>query len=75
MEFIHLNRGPRYLEYKYYESLIIPDLLHSIRNLEEKGYDAAIIGCFYDPGLLAARKIANRIIITAPVEESLHVVA
>ena len=49
--------------------------MNIIKNLEGKGYDAAIIGCFYDPGLLAAREITNRIIITAPVEESLHVVA
>jgi allantoin racemase len=75
VDFIHLNRGPRHLEYRYYESLIIPDLLHTIKNLEKKGYDAAIIGCFYDPGILAAREIANRIIVTAPAEASLNLAA
>lgn len=75
VEFIHLDRGPRHLEYMYYESLIIPDLLHTIKNLEKKSYDAAIIGCFYDPGLLAAREIANQIIITAPAEASLYLAA
>ena len=49
--------------------------MNTIKNLEEKGYDAAIIGCFYDPGLLAAREIANRIIIKAPAEASLHLAA
>ena len=75
VEFIHLNRGPRHLEYRYYESLIIPDLLHIIKDLEKKNYDAAIIGCFYDPGLLAAKEISNRIIITAPAEASIHLAA
>jgi len=75
VEFIHLNRGPRHLEYRYYESLIVPDLLHIIKDLEKKNYDAAIIGCFYDPGLLAAKEISNRIIITAPAEASLHLAA
>jgi len=55
--------------------LIIPDLLHIIKDLEKKSYDAAIIGCFYDPGLLAAKEIANRIIITAPAEASLYLAA
>lgn len=75
IKFIHLDRGPHHLEYRYYESLIIPDLLHIIKDLEKKSYDAAIIGCFYDPGLLAAKEISNRIIITAPAEASLHLAA
>jgi len=75
VKFIHLDRGPQHLEYRYYESLIIPDLLHIIKDLEKKNYDAAIIGCFYDPGLLAAKEISNRIIITAPAEASLHLAA
>ena len=75
VKFIHLNRGPQHLEYRYYESLIIPDLLHIIKDLEKKNYDAAIIGCFYDPGLLAAKEISNRIIITAPAEASLYLAA
>jgi len=75
VKFIHLNRGPQHLEYRYYESLIIPDLLHIIKDLEKKNYDAAIIGCFYDPGLFAAKEISNRIIITAPAEASLYLAA
>jgi len=75
VKFIHLGRGPQHLEYRYYESLIIPDLLHIIKDLEKKNYDAAIIGCFYDPGLLAAKEISNRIIITAPAEASLQLAA
>lgn len=75
VKFIHLDRGSQHLKHRYYEALIIPDLLHIIKDLEKKNYDAAIIGCFYDPGLLAAKEISNRIIITAPAEASLHLAA
>jgi len=75
VKFIHLARGPQHLEYRYYESLIIPDLLKIIKDLDKKNYDAAIIGCFYDPGLLTAKEISNRIVITAPAEASLHLAA
>jgi len=52
--------------------LIIPDLLNLIRKLEDNNYDACIIGCFYDPGLYAAREIAKRIVVTAPAESSFN---
>ncbi len=72
VEFTHLKRGPQHLEYRYYESLIIPDLLHTIKDIEEKGNDAAVIGCFYDPGLSAAREITRNMVVTAPAEASFH---
>jgi len=70
LEFVCLDRGPGHLEYRYYEALVIPDLLHTIKRLEKDGYDAAIIGCFYDPGLFAAREITTRLVVTAPGEAS-----
>ncbi|MEM2860607.1 MAG: aspartate/glutamate racemase family protein, partial [Nitrososphaerota archaeon] len=63
------NRGPHHLEYYSYDALMIPHILKEIKNAEKKGYDAAIIGCFYDPGLREAREVSN-IVVTAPLESS-----
>lgn len=74
VKIVSTGRGPRDLEYRYYEALVIPDILHKIKEAEKEGYDAAIIGCFYDPGLQAAREIAD-IVIVAPAEASMHLAA
>ncbi len=74
VEVVSTDRGPRDLEYRYYEALIIPDVLHRIVQAESDGYDGVIIGCFYDPGLEAAKEIA-RITVTAPAEASMHLAA
>ena len=72
---IGFTRGPRHLEYHYYETLVLPDLVRSIAAAEERGYDAAIIGCFYDFGLEEGREISSRIVVTAPCESSLLLAA
>lgn len=69
------TRGPRHLEYHYYETLVLPDLLHTIVEAERQGYDAAVIGCFYDLGLQEGRELATRMIVTAPCESSVHLAA
>ena len=60
VDFFCLKRGPDNLEYRYYEALIIPDLIHLLLDLEGKGYDAAIIGCFFDPGLDVAKEMLRK---------------
>lgn len=72
---IGLARGPRHLEYHYYETMALPDLVHTIVEAEHRGYDAAVIGCFYDLGLQEGREMANRLVVTAPCEASLHLAA
>ena len=68
------KRGPRDLEYRYYEALVVPDVLHRLVSAEQEGFDAAVIGCFYDPGLEAAKEI-TRIVVTAPAEASMCLAA
>jgi len=70
---VSLSRGPLHLEYRYYEALVVPEILHLIKQAEKEGYDGAVIGCFYDPGLLEAREITEKIIVTAPGEASMHI--
>jgi allantoin racemase len=69
------SRGPRHLEYHYYETLVLPDILHSIIDAEDDGYDAAVIGCFYDLGLQEGREVARRMVVTAPCEASVLLAA
>src|SRR5450756_2504236 len=49
------------------------DTLYLIRQAENDGVDAAVIGCFYDPGLREAREITERMVVTAPAEASMHI--
>jgi allantoin racemase len=70
IDVIGFSRGPRHVEYHYYETLVLPDVLHSIIEAERLGYDAAVIGCFYDLGLQEGREVAERLIVTAPCEAS-----
>lgn len=71
VEVLSLRRGPWHLEYHYYEALVLTDMLHLIKQAENEGYDACIIGCFYDPGLREAREITEKIVITAPAEATM----
>lgn len=73
LDFTHLDSGPSNLEYRYSEALVVPGLLNKIKKLEKEGYDGAIIGCFYDPGLYEAREILNQMVVTAPAEASMHI--
>lgn len=68
-----LSRGPMHLEYYYYETLVLPDTLKMVKQAENDGYDATIIGCFYDPGLLEAKEIVNKMVVTAPAESCMHI--
>jgi len=70
---VSLGRGPMHLEYHYYESLILADTLHEVRRAEKEAYDAAVIGCFYDPGLREAREIVENLVVTAPAEAAMHI--
>jgi allantoin racemase len=64
------SRGPRHVEYHYYETLVLPDIIHTVMEAEQLGYDAAVIGCFYDLGLQEGREVAESMIVTAPCEAS-----
>src|SRR5437660_12183243 len=68
-----LKRGPHHLEYHAYEAWVTPDVLAAVVAAERDGFDAAVIGCFYDTGLRAAREVATRIAVAAPCESALHI--
>lgn len=67
-----LERGPHHLEYQFYEGLVLPDLLAEVERAEEEGFDAIVLGCFYDVGLREAREISDRLVVVAPAEACTH---
>jgi len=73
IDVVSLERGPQHLEYYYYETLVLSDTLKKVKQAEKDGYDAAVIGCFYDPGLLEAREIVEKMVIATPAESSMHI--
>ena len=75
ISFMCLEKGPDNLEYRYYGAVILPELMEKLKKLEKEGYDGAIIGCFYDPGLYEAKEILNHLVVTAPAESSMQIAA
>jgi allantoin racemase len=69
LDVVSFKSGPHHLEYYAYDALMVPHILSEVKKAEREGYDACIIGCFYDPGLREAREISN-IVVTAPLESS-----
>lgn len=67
-----LDRGPHHVEYHYYEALVTPDVLHLVKQAEQDGYDAAVIGCFYDLALEEAREVSESMPVAAPAEATTH---
>ena len=70
IDFTFLERGPGNLEHMYYETLVTADIIHKVKWAEKYGYDAVIIGCFYDPGLYQSREITD-IVAVGPGEASM----
>lgn len=71
---IDVAEGPASIESAYEEMLAIPPTLDLIARCEAEGYDAAIIGCFGDPGLEAARELVTMPVV-GPCESSLLLAA
>lgn len=67
-----LERGPEHLEYHYYGALVLPDVLHMLRQAEQEGFDAAVVGCFYDPGLKEAREVVEGMPVVFPEEACVY---
>lgn len=66
--------GPFSIESAWEEALSAPAALAAVRQAEEDGFDAVIIGCFGDPGLEAARELVGMPVI-GPGESSLLLAA
>ncbi|MCY4195854.1 MAG: aspartate/glutamate racemase family protein [Rhodobacteraceae bacterium] len=64
-----------HVEFRSYEALVTPDLIRGVRAASREGFDACVIGCFYDTAVLEAREISGEMIVTAPCEASCDIAA
>ncbi|MDI3284117.1 aspartate/glutamate racemase family protein [Polyangium sp. 15x6] len=62
------------LEYRTYEALVTGNIVRVTRDAAENGFDAVVIGCFYDTAVLAAREISGDAVVVGPAQASLDIV-
>ena len=75
LEYRSLRTGPEHLQYKFYRAAILTQLLAMIKQAENEGFDAVIVGCFLDPGLEEGREITENTLVVGPGEASAHLAA
>ena len=61
------------LEYRTFENAVATDSLKAVRQAAKDGYDALIMGCFYDPEIKASREIAKNMFVIGPCFASIDV--
>lgn len=66
-----LEKGPRHLEYQYYQAIAGAGILKEVLRARKDGFDAVVMSCFDDPFLYPAREVSKNMIITAPGESSM----
>ncbi len=65
--------GFTHLEYRTYEGSVTRGIINASRAAAREGFDAMIIGCFYDTALLDAREISGMMAVTAPCVASCEI--
>ena len=55
----HLSRGLSFIRYKYFKSLITPDIIERIIQAERQGYDGVFVSCCFEPGVTEAREVVD----------------
>jgi len=73
LEYRSLGTGPEHLQYKTYRAAILMQLVSMIKQAENEGFDAVIVGCFLDPGLEEGREITEDTLVVGPGEASTHI--
>jgi len=70
-----LTEGPCHLEYHYYGALVLPESILRLQEAERDGFDAAVMGCFYDPGLKEIREATVEMPVVFPAETCTYLAA
>lgn len=70
-----LAEGPCHLEYHYYGALVLPESIRALQDAERNGFDAAVMGCFYDPGLKEIREVIGDMPVVFPAETCTYLAA
>lgn len=61
------------LEYRTYEALVTGEIIRATHQANQEGFDALVIGCFYDTALHDAREISGDMIVVAPCHASIEI--
>jgi allantoin racemase len=63
VDVVSVDSGPASIESMYEEYLSIPATAAAVKDAERSTYDAAIVGCFGDPGLDGLREISDMLVV------------
>jgi len=55
----NLSRGPAFIRYAYFQSLIVPDIVDRIIRAEKQGFDGVFVSCCFEPGVKEAREVVD----------------
>ena len=61
-----------HIEFRSYEAMATPGIIHATIAAAEEGFDALVIGCFYDTALLDAREVSDKMVVVAPCHSSIE---
>ena len=71
VDVIHLEGVPANIDYYYPKHLMELAIFDKVRELEDLGYDAVVVGCCYDPGVRVARELVD-IPVVGPLEAAMN---
>lgn len=60
------------LEYRTYEAIVTSEIVRAAHQASQEGFDAMVIGCFYDTALHDAREISGDMVVVAPCQASVQ---
>ncbi|MEX0627443.1 MAG: aspartate/glutamate racemase family protein, partial [Cucumibacter sp.] len=64
-----------HIEYRAYEAMVTRGTIRATRAAAREGFDAFVIGCFYDTALHDAREVSGEMVVTAPCMASCEIAA
>lgn len=64
-----------HIEYRAFEAGVTAGILRATHAAAQEGFDALVIGCFYDTALLDARELSGGMIVTGPCIASCEIAA
>ena len=67
VEVVSLAMAPvTHVEYRAYEAMTYPAIVHLAYDAGRRGVDAMVIGCFYDPAVKEAREVSGAMPVVGP---------
>lgn len=74
LDVTHLDACPADMDYFYPKHFVEASVLEAVKKAEEDGYDAVVIGCCYDPGVMVSRELVS-IPVVGPFEACLNLLS